>query len=68
MTKVFLRRPQVESITGLPTASLYDEMSKGRFPRPIRISARAVAWLEDEVLEWQEQRIAARNTQMGEAA
>jgi len=61
MTKRFLRRPLVEEITGLPTSSLYDEIAKGRFPKPVKLSASRVAWLEDEVLAWQEARIAARD-------
>jgi prophage regulatory protein len=59
--KRFIRRGVVEQITGLPTSSLYLEISKGRFPKPVPIGARSVAWIEDEVLAWQESRIAQRN-------
>ncbi len=59
--KRFLRRSAVEEITGLPTSSLYLEISKGRFPKPVPIGDRSVAWIEDEVLAWQESRIAERN-------
>ena len=37
----FLRRRDVEQITGLPTSTLYDQMDRGEFPRPIKIT-RAV--------------------------
>lgn len=63
--QIFLRRRQVEAITGLPTASLYEEISKGRFPKPISLSKRRVAWLEDDVAAWQQQRISEAR---GEAA
>ena len=42
----FLRRKDVEQITGLPTSTLYDQMDRGDFPRPIKITANRVAWLE----------------------
>lgn len=56
----FLRRNDVEALTGLRTSSLYAEMAKGTFPKPINITAGRVAWLENEVAEWQQSRIAAR--------
>lgn len=54
----FMRRPQVEAATGLPTSTLYELISKGQFPRPIRLGERAVAWLEADVVAWQRQRLA----------
>jgi prophage regulatory protein len=59
--KRFIRRGVVERITGLPTSSLYLEISKGRFPKPIPIGERSVAWIEEEVIAWQESRIAQRD-------
>lgn len=47
-----LRRPEVESRTGLSRSSLYAMMSRGTFPRPKRIGLRAVAWSEDEIENW----------------
>ena len=61
----FLRRKDVEQITGLPTSTLYDQMHRGGFPRPIKITANRVAWLESDIIEWQQARIAAAR---GEAA
>lgn len=58
-TQRFLRRETVEEITGLPTSTLYDLMAKGDFPKPIKLSARTVAWLEGEVVDWQKRMIAA---------
>jgi prophage regulatory protein len=54
----FLRRPDVEAATGLPTATLYAMMAKGAFPRPINITPGRVAWLETDVIAWQEARLA----------
>lgn len=59
----FLRRTDVQQLCGLPTSSLYELMERGEFPRPIRLSARTVAWIETEVLAWQKARIAERDGQ-----
>ena len=51
-TRRLLRLPAVLERTGLGRSALYALMKAGTFPRPLRIGARAVAWLEDEVDEW----------------
>lgn len=56
----FLRRDEVQSMCGLPTSTLYDLMERDEFPKPVKLSARTVAWLEDEVIAWQKARIAER--------
>lgn len=60
MVQIFLRRGDVEKVTGLPRSTIYQLMSEGKFPKPIPLSARSVGWLESEVAAWQEKRIAAR--------
>ena len=55
-----MRLPEVKGATGLPTSSIYDQISKGRFPRPFKLSENRVAWLEDDVAAWQAERLAAR--------
>ena len=47
-----LRLPAVLECTGLNRTMVYDLMTAGEFPRPLRIGARAVAWIEEEVDEW----------------
>jgi prophage regulatory protein len=37
-------------------------MSAGTFPKSIPLSEKAVGWLESEIEQWQEGRIAARTT------
>lgn len=56
-----LRRPEVESCTGLSRARIYESMDAGRFPRPVKIGPRAVAWVESEIDDWLRQRIADRD-------
>lgn len=47
-----VRLPVVESLTGLKRSSIYKAMRERTFPGSVRLSARAVAWREAEVLAW----------------
>lgn len=47
-----LRRLAVENITGLSRSTIYDLMAKGQFPRPVRLTAKAVAWPESAIADW----------------
>ena len=51
-----LRLPEVEALTGLKKTSLYNGCHAGTFPKPIRLSARAIAWRESDLAAWQSQR------------
>jgi prophage regulatory protein len=55
-----LRLRQVREKTGMSQSCIYRAMSDAGFPRPARIGARAVAWLESEVDEWLTARLAKR--------
>lgn len=54
-----LRRPAVESRTGLSRSTIYAYIQKGTFPRPIKLGPRACGWVELEVDQWIEDQIAA---------
>ena len=56
MQEQLLRRKSVEVKTGLSRAHIYRLMSDGKFPRPYKLSARAVAWKLSEIEEWQASR------------
>ncbi|MBA3520401.1 MAG: AlpA family phage regulatory protein [Rhizobiales bacterium] len=64
-----LRRPAVESVTGLGRSQIYEGMAEGWFPKNIPLSGsdngRAKGWLEDEILAYQEARIAEREASNG---
>ena len=47
-----IRLPAVEGLTGLKRSSIYAAMRAGTFPGSVRLSVRAVAWRESEVLAW----------------
>ena len=57
----FLRLPEVISKTGYRRSNLYLLMHEGRFPKAVRLGPKAVAWLESEVDEWMQGRIAERD-------
>lgn len=42
----------------LSKAWIYQQVALDNFPRPISLGARAVGWVEAEIDEWIEQRIA----------
>ena len=48
-----LRLPEVEALTGLKKTSIYNAAHANSFPKPIRISARCVAWRESDLAAWQ---------------
>jgi len=56
------RLPQVLERVPLSRAQLYQMISEGRFPKPIKLgeNARAVAWDDAEIDLWIEARIADR--------
>lgn len=58
MADRFLKRPEVESRTGLKKSKIYEEMLKGNFPKaePLTINGRAVGWRESLVDKWIEDR------------
>jgi prophage regulatory protein len=62
MTNIFLRIAEVERVTGLPRSTIYEMVPKGLFPKQVRLSPRAVGWLESEIAEWQAARISERDS------
>jgi prophage regulatory protein len=61
MTVIFLKRPEIEHRTGLKRSTIYDKMKAGTFPKPVKLGARAVAWLEPEIDAWIKERISQRS-------
>lgn len=64
-TPILVRRPQVEALTGLKRSSMYALMRAGQFPRPIKLSARAVAWPLQAIQQWVEARAVASSSTGG---
>ena len=60
MTQTLLSRRDVEQKVGYSCSTIYRIMKVHGFPKPIKIGA-ACRWLEDEVDQWINERIAARD-------
>lgn len=59
MAEKHYRRTEIEEITGLSRSTIYLMMSKGEFPRPVRLTRKAVGWPESAITEWLNSREAA---------
>ncbi|MCR3713757.1 AlpA family transcriptional regulator [Citrobacter freundii] len=55
-----LRLKQVEIKTGLKRSQIYLYMKEGTFPSSIKIGPASVAWLESEIDEWIDIKLANR--------
>jgi prophage regulatory protein len=56
----FLRMPEVIRLCSLSRSQIYRLESAGLFPKKVKISLRASAWVAGEVQEWIKSRIDAR--------
>lgn len=55
-----LRLPEVIAKTGRSRSTLYSDIEGGRFPKPVKLGARAIGFVSDEIDEWIAERIAER--------
>ena len=53
-----LRFPAVRARTGLSRSTIWRLERQGAFPRHHRISANAVAWVEDDIAKWIQSKVA----------
>jgi prophage regulatory protein len=53
-----IRLPEVQRRTGYSKAWIYHMMSSVAFHQPVKIGSRAIAFIESEIDEWINQRIA----------
>ena len=49
-----LRMPEVCRVTGLGKSTIYQKLTEGSFPSPIRLGPRAVGWRAVDILDWLE--------------
>lgn len=59
MTDKILSKAEVVKVAGFSVRTLYNEISAGRFPRQVQISARRVGWRQSEIQAWLDKRGAA---------
>lgn len=60
--KQFLRIKDVVRLTRVPRSTIYEMIDRDEFPKPFRITARLVAWLEDDIAAWQHKCMTQRET------
>lgn len=58
MSMTLIRLPEALRRTGLGKAWIYKLIAQKRFPQPVKIGSRAIAFVESEIDEWINQRIA----------
>jgi prophage regulatory protein len=63
MLRKILRLPQVEEATGESRSTIYKRISEGEFPKPVKLGAKSVGWVEDEISAYNEARIARRDSE-----
>ena len=59
--KTFIRLPEVIRLTGYKRTLIYEKISAGTFPAPIKLGPRAVAWVSEEIDKWMDERVAERD-------
>lgn len=53
-----IRFSEAQHRTGYGKSWIYKLIAQGRFPKPVKIGSRSIAFVESEVDEWINQRIA----------
>lgn len=54
-----LRLTAVMGFVSLSRSTIYSGVKAGTFPAPVRLSARAIAWREEDISRWANDRIKA---------
>ncbi|MGY9520968.1 helix-turn-helix transcriptional regulator [Citrobacter freundii] len=65
MSQSFIRFSEVQKRTGYSKAWLYRLMSQKRFPTAIKVGSRSIAFIESEIDDWIDHRIAESRGEVG---
>jgi prophage regulatory protein len=60
----FLRLAEVRNRVPYSRSTIYQLISQSKFPKPINLGARAVAWLESDIDEWIAARVGNRRAEV----
>jgi prophage regulatory protein len=52
MSEELLRLPEVAKLVKKSRATIYTDMKRGDFPKPISIGRRAMAWKQSDIDVW----------------
>jgi prophage regulatory protein len=58
-----IRSHELPAYCGLQRTQIDFLIARGKFPKPLKLSARRKGWLESELLDWQQARVAERDRQ-----
>jgi prophage regulatory protein len=53
----------VVEATGETRSTIYKRIAEGEFPKPVKLGAKSVGWVEDEISAYNEARIAKRDAE-----
>jgi prophage regulatory protein len=53
---IFLRMNAVTRMTGLARSTIYRLVAQDKFPMPVRLASRAIAWRRTDLDRWSEAR------------
>ncbi len=56
-----IRLREVIRCTGESRSTIYQRISEGTFPKPVKLGAKSIGFVEDEIAEYNEERIRARD-------
>jgi len=59
-----LRLPDVIKKTALSRSEIYDMIAKGLFPKQIKLTTRSSGWIQSEVEQWVDDRVAERDSEV----
>lgn len=63
----FLSEPEVLARLPFSKPTLHRKVKDGTFPAPVKIGARAVAWIEAEIDAWECALIAERDSRLSQS-
>jgi prophage regulatory protein len=56
-----IRIKQVRELTGISRTYIYSMVKQGTFPAPVSLSRKSKAWISEEVIDWIQTKIDARD-------
>jgi prophage regulatory protein len=54
MSNRYLRRGEVEELSGLSRSTIYRRIGEGTFPAPFNLGGHCVRWRSQDLVEWKE--------------
>ncbi|CAG0957609.1 hypothetical protein ANAEL_00433 [Anaerolineales bacterium] len=52
LSNQMMRMKDVTQMTSLSRSSIYQKITRNQFPKQVKLGARAVGWIRDEVIDW----------------